>query len=96
VTVGPGTVSVSPPGAVHPVGSEVVLTAKPNVGALFKGWSGDLGGATNLATLVMSSDRMVQADFAPRPGGGGCGIGPELAIALPLLAWLQRRRRRKG
>jgi hypothetical protein len=24
----------------------------------------------------------------------GCGIGPELAAALPLLAWLQRLRRR--
>jgi hypothetical protein len=31
---------------------------------------------------------------ARRPGGGGCGIGPELAAMVPLLAWLHRRRRR--
>jgi hypothetical protein len=27
-------------------------------------------------------------------GGGGCGIGPELALLVPALAWLRRRRRR--
>ncbi|MBM4383596.1 MAG: hypothetical protein FJ091_09530 [Deltaproteobacteria bacterium] len=29
----------------------------------------------------------------PPPPSNGCGIGPELAAAIPLLAWLRRRRR---
>ena len=29
----------------------------------------------------------------PPPSYGGCGIGPELLAAVPLLAWLRRRRR---
>ena len=33
------------------------------------------------------------AEVAPPPGPGGCGIGPELALGLPLLAWARRRRR---
>ena len=33
------------------------------------------------------------AEVAPPPGSGGCGIGPELALGLPLLAWARRRRR---
>jgi hypothetical protein len=30
----------------------------------------------------------------PFPPGAGCGIGPELAALLPVLAWLRRRRQR--
>ena len=33
------------------------------------------------------------AETAPPPSGGGCGIGPELAALMPLLAWARRRRR---
>jgi hypothetical protein len=32
----------------------------------------------------------------PSIGGRGCGIGPELAALVPLLAWLRRRRRMNG
>jgi hypothetical protein len=32
----------------------------------------------------------------PPSGTGGCGIGPELAAAVTLLAWLHRRRRREA
>jgi len=31
---------------------------------------------------------------APPPPAVGCGIGPELAALVPLLAWLRRRRPR--
>lgn len=34
----------------------------------------------------------VSLNFPPPSGGGGCGIGPELALLVPLLARLRRRR----
>ncbi len=34
------------------------------------------------------------AETAPPPSYGGCGIGPELALGIPLLAWARKRKRR--
>lgn len=48
-------------------------------------------------TLLQGLKDAVGAAAKPGPGGGGspgCGIGPELALAVPLLAWLRARRSR--
>jgi hypothetical protein len=58
-------------------------------GVVFTGFSGALTGTTNPQTLVMDGDKSVTATFA-QPAGG-CGIGPELALLLPLLGALRRR-----
>jgi hypothetical protein len=63
VTRSRGSVTLDPPGGVYEVGSVVTLHATPNAGALFTGWSGDLAGSENPATLVMDADRFVIAEF---------------------------------
>ena len=61
---GPGSLSLTPSGRLHPVGSLVTLTATPDPGAVFFGWSGDLGGADNPAAVVMSASWSVTGSFS--------------------------------
>jgi uncharacterized repeat protein (TIGR02543 family) len=44
-------------------GQTVTLQATPNTGYRFNGWSGDLAGTTNPATLVMNANKSVTASF---------------------------------
>jgi hypothetical protein len=64
-TVGSGTVALDPPGGVYESGSVVTLTATPDAGFAFVGWSGDLAGAANPASLVMDASHAVSASFEP-------------------------------
>jgi len=61
--VGSGTVAKSPNLATYPNGSSVQLTATPDPGWIFSGWSGDLTGSTNPANLTMDADKTVTATF---------------------------------
>jgi hypothetical protein len=88
---GPGEVTLSPPGGSYAFGQSVTLSAAPYPGARFAGWSGDLSGSTSPATLVMNGNKSVTASFVGT--SVGCGMGPELALLLPLLALLSRRQR---
>jgi len=62
-TQGPGSVSLAPPGGLYDDGTVVTLTALPDAGHFFSGWSGDLSSVQNPASLVMSDDRSVEARF---------------------------------
>jgi hypothetical protein len=75
-TVGSGSVSLAPPGGVYPAGSAVVLTASADPGFAFDGWSGDLGGTANPATLVVDEDESVTATFVPY-------VPPEVVTLAP-------------
>jgi hypothetical protein len=75
-TVGPGNVSLAPPGGIYPAGSAVVLTASADPGFAFAGWSGDLGGTANPASLVVDEDESVTATFVPY-------VPPEVVILAP-------------
>lgn len=71
VTVsGNGSVSLDPAGGVYDEGTVVTLTANPDPGWNFVGWSGDLGGAVNPADVTMDSNKDVTASFAQQ------GVGP--------------------
>jgi hypothetical protein len=65
---GTGTVSISPDQAEYLVGTVVTLTATPDGGSRFAGWSGDitgtLGGQTNPLTVTMDGPRLIAATFA--------------------------------
>ncbi|QGS69335.1 hypothetical protein CV093_16680 [Oceanobacillus sp. 143] len=63
---GNGTVSISPEQASYPVGSEIQVEAHPVDGWEFVGWSGDLTGETNPATVVVEGDMTIQAVFEQR------------------------------
>ncbi|WP_299680919.1 InlB B-repeat-containing protein [uncultured Tenacibaculum sp.] len=70
-----GTVTISNPFAVRNInntpttgqvddGTTLRLTATPNVGYQFDGWSGDLSGTTNPIDVVMDADKTVTAMFS--------------------------------
>jgi hypothetical protein len=85
-TEGSGTVELVPPGEIYNEGTQVQLTAVPDASAVFSGWSRDLSGSGNPATITMDSDKSVQATFHNASeeessngnggdgGGGGCFI----------------------
>jgi hypothetical protein len=59
-----GSVTLNPPGGSYALGTTVTLTAVPNSGYSFTGWSGALTGSANPATLVMDANKSVGASFA--------------------------------
>jgi uncharacterized repeat protein (TIGR02543 family) len=59
-----GAVSASPSGPSYPEGTTVTLSATPEPGYVFTGWSGDLGGTANPTTIVMDGNKSVTANFA--------------------------------
>ncbi len=61
-TVGPGNITVDPAGTYYTPGTVVTLTANPTSGT-FSGWSGDLTGTANPATITMNSDKSITATF---------------------------------
>jgi len=46
---------------------------------------------------ILAAAPLLHVEYAGTPGGGGstfgCGVGPELLLGLPALAWLRRRQR---
>jgi len=91
---GSGSVALDPPAGPYAEGALVTLTPTPGPAAVFYAWSGDLSGSANPATIEMTADRNVIAEFrATTPPS--CGIGPELALLLPSLWMLRGRARRR-
>jgi hypothetical protein len=62
--VGNGTVAKAPDQATYPGGSNVQLTATPDAGWSFAGWSGDASGSANPLTLNVTANRNVTATFS--------------------------------
>jgi len=65
-----GAVTRNPNKTSYTAGETVTLQATANSGYTFTGWSGDLSGSTNPATLTMSANRSVTAGFAAINNGG--------------------------
>ncbi|MBW2060916.1 MAG: hypothetical protein JRI95_05055 [Deltaproteobacteria bacterium] len=66
-TEGQGSVTLEPPGGAYDDATEVQLTAVPDTGWSFTGWSGDLSGSTNPKTITMDSNKTVTATFSEVP-----------------------------
>ena len=66
-TVGNGAVTVDPDKPAYVSGELVTLTATADPGWVLSGWSGDLSGTANPATLVMTADKVVTATFVAPP-----------------------------
>ncbi len=94
VTVsGLGSVGKSPDQAVYTCGDPVQLTATADLDWVFTGWSGDLSGSDNPATIIMDRPRHVTANFAPTSGTvvlantsgvPGISTGIPCATAVPI------------
>ena len=59
-----GTVAKNPDQTSYASGTSVQLTAAPNPGYIFTGWSGDITGTTNPATVTMNSNKTITANFS--------------------------------
>jgi uncharacterized repeat protein (TIGR02543 family) len=85
--IGGGTVVKSPDQPIYLHGSQVQLTANPSAGYHFVGWSGDLSGAANPATVVVDGHKSITATFAINQyaltvatvGSGSITKNPDLA-----------------
>ena len=60
-----GSVTKNPDTPTYASGSTVLLTATPNTGFRFTGWSGDATGSTNPLTVIMNANKTITANFAP-------------------------------
>jgi uncharacterized repeat protein (TIGR02543 family) len=52
-------------GGYYQIGATATLTATPNPGYIFSGWTGDASGTANPLTLTMDADKTVGATFGP-------------------------------
>ena len=58
-----GSVTLNPTGGSYASGTVVTLNAVATTGYIFYGWSGDLSGSTNPATITMNGNKFVTATF---------------------------------
>jgi uncharacterized repeat protein (TIGR02543 family) len=59
-----GTVAANPSQVLYDSNTVVQLTATPNTGYSFSGWSGDATGSTNLLSVTMNGNKNITANFA--------------------------------
>jgi uncharacterized repeat protein (TIGR02543 family) len=62
-----GTVTKNPDQATYVANTVVTLTATPNAGYLFAGWSGSASGTTNPLAVTMTSNQTITASFQALP-----------------------------
>ena len=74
-----GTVDVTPSGGWYNDGTTVTLTATPNAGYVFTGWTGDYTGTQNPLSVTMDGPKSLMAHFSKAtlvvdsaPGSGSC------------------------
>jgi hypothetical protein len=81
-----GWVTQDPPpsGGKHAYGTAVLLTATPEAGYDFVGYSGDVVAATDTVTVIMTGDRTVTADFQTAAGVGG-EVRPTVTLLMPAM-----------
>ena len=68
VAEGGGKVAATPAANRYISGASVRLTAQPDLGQEFVGWSGDAAGSSNPLTVAMNQSKAITAVFTKRPG----------------------------
>ena len=85
-SAGAGTVEATPDAGDHPHGSSVQVTATPEPGWRFSGWSGDAAGTENPLAISMLGDTTVTATFVEQvpvslsvetTGDGSVAVDPD-------------------
>ncbi len=79
---GDGNVTLDPPqeGLVYDPGTVVTLTAVPDSGNSFTGWSGDLTGSDNPATVTVNASTAITATFQAGSSVAGRALPQEYAL----------------
>jgi hypothetical protein len=68
VVAGLGSVAITPQQDYYNPGDSVTLTASTtNSGTTFNGWTGDASGTSNTITVVMTTNKVVEANFNSAP-----------------------------
>lgn len=67
ISDGFGTVTNRPRGNRFASGTTITLTAVPDAGQTFVGWSGDASGSQNPLTVTLSFSKVITAQFTKRP-----------------------------
>ncbi len=91
-----GTTDPNPDRYTYYGGEQVTITAIPDSGYVFNGWSGDASGTENPITIIMDKDKSITANFVlgytltiasteegstvPNPGSYTYGAGEEVTI----------------
>ncbi len=88
-SAGDGSVSVDPPGTQFTAGTQITLTATPDEGFYFSGWTGDLTSANNPHVLTVDGNKNIVGHFSDRPPAqsddfAGCALDPMWTWADPL------------
>ena len=65
VGAGGGSITKTPDQENYDLGDEIQITAIPNPGWIFSGWTGDITSTNNPETIIISTDTTVQATFTP-------------------------------
>ncbi len=63
-----GSIGINPSGSAFEEGTAVTIHANPEFGYQFNGWSGDLSGIDNPASIVMDADKSITATFTKLEG----------------------------
>lgn len=66
-TAGEGSILLDPPGGIYDAGTTVEVTAVPDTGWLFDGWSQDLTGTTNPVVVTVGANTDITATFSEEP-----------------------------
>lgn len=77
VPVGLGQVGVNPRANVYATGAGVTITATPNAGQSFVGWSGDASGTQNPLSVTMNQNKLIHGNFTAKPRLSGESISAE-------------------
>jgi uncharacterized repeat protein (TIGR02543 family) len=81
---GSGSVAVTPDKDEYQYGEIITVTATADPGYVFAGWSGDLTGSQNPATVVVNSDVTITGNFTEANPDSlvsddfSCGLNPDL------------------
>lgn len=67
VPVGRGSININPPANAYPTGASVTLTALPEPGQSFLGWSGDATANQSPLLLPLNADKLIIANFTRQP-----------------------------
>jgi len=78
---GTGTVTTNPSGTLFNAGTVVTLTAAPDVGSTFTGWSGGVSGTSPTLSFTMNTDTTVTAGFTLKTYTITATAGPNGSIS---------------
>jgi uncharacterized repeat protein (TIGR02543 family) len=76
-----GTTNPAPGSYTYDTGTQVTVTATPNSGYKFSGWSGAVTGTTNPITVTMDADKSITANFTAEEKETGKKKGCFIATA---------------